>query len=292
MKEKDEIADLFHSKLSHHAEQVDPALWSKVQAGLKVSSITTAGSVAGKSIGVVKTLIIASGLVVVTGTVAVLVLNKDSQNTQDALIPTSQNNDAINSQEPPSLSSPSQITIEDPKSDRLTEKPVGKELAQQTESVDYQSKDNELGLVSAPHSTFKNLPENHEIDLPETKARQPRMDAIPSTGNQSEYSAASPNPKNEPSYLLTNNIPNIFTPNSDGKNDVFSIPVTEGVTHTTKIFSAKGELVASFDEKTNGWDGTILGGNEAANGTYFYVTFVSDSQGHEQQYKGSIYLKR
>ena len=147
-------------------------------------------------------------------------------------------------------------------------------------------------MEPTPNTTFKNLPDIRVVDQPENTVQQNKREDKPSTENQSESSAAPPNPKNEHSSLIINTIPNIFTPNSDGKNDLFSIPVADGVSHSTKIFNSKGDLVASFDEKSMGWDGTVLGGNEAANGTYFYVTFVSDSHGNEQQFKGPIHLKR
>ena len=43
--------------------------------------------------------------------------------------------------------------------------------------------------------------------------------------------------------LLMNEIPNIFTPNGDGKNDLFNIPIAENVTHSTKVFNQNGELI-------------------------------------------------
>ena len=55
-------------------------------------------------------------------------------------------------------------------------------------------------------------------------------------------------------------VPNAFTPNGDGKNDIFK-PIALGMKSLTyfKIFNRFGELVFSTTQQNKGWDGTYKG---------------------------------
>ena len=94
------------------------------------------------------------------------------------------------------------------------------------------------------------------------------------------------------------NIPGAFTPNGDGKNDVFFVmggKDVQSVRHLT-IFSRYGSPVfessnALPNEPSLGWDGTIHG-KEAEPGTYVYMALITFSGGREQLYKGTLVLIR
>lgn len=61
------------------------------------------------------------------------------------------------------------------------------------------------------------------------------------------------------------NIPNIFTPNGDGKNDVFFINNLPDK-NSLRVFDRWGALIYKMRDYDNSWDG-----NRQADGTYFYV---------------------
>ncbi|MBN4065761.1 gliding motility-associated C-terminal domain-containing protein [Candidatus Amoebophilus asiaticus] len=67
-------------------------------------------------------------------------------------------------------------------------------------------------------------------------------------------------------------IPNVFTPNQDGINDLF-IPVeSKGIlSMNTKIYNRWGQLMFSSDFLSIGWDGRNLLGVRVPNGTYFWI---------------------
>lgn len=66
-------------------------------------------------------------------------------------------------------------------------------------------------------------------------------------------------------------IPNVFTPNADNTNDVFSI-THEGVkTLDIVIFNRWGARIYEGSMLTTGWDGKMLNGKYAEDGTYYYV---------------------
>ena len=52
-------------------------------------------------------------------------------------------------------------------------------------------------------------------------------------------------------------VPNAFTPNGDGNNDLFQIYGEDIKTVSMKVFNRWGELVYSTTNSLAGWDGTL-----------------------------------
>ncbi len=69
------------------------------------------------------------------------------------------------------------------------------------------------------------------------------------------------------SYLR---VPNVFTPNGDGKNDEFRVAFRSIKEFHCWVYNRWGKLVYDWTDPEKGWDGTI-NGRPAAEGAYFYV---------------------
>jgi len=82
------------------------------------------------------------------------------------------------------------------------------------------------------------------------------------------------------------NFPNVFTPNSDGINDVFSFKVCDHVIKST-IYDRWGLKVFETDKVNYYWDGRTTSGEKCTDGNYFYVI-----QTKEKVYKGFVQLIR
>ncbi len=83
-------------------------------------------------------------------------------------------------------------------------------------------------------------------------------------------------------------IPNIFTPNGDGKNDVFEIKGLESYSGSQLlIFNRWGNDVYRADNYLNNWNGSGL-----AEGTYYYILNRRDHTGSITTFKGWVFLKR
>lgn len=65
-------------------------------------------------------------------------------------------------------------------------------------------------------------------------------------------------------------VPNVFTPNGDGRNDEFRVMYRSLVEFECWIYNRWGKLVYHWTDPAKGWDGTI-NGRPAAEGAYFYV---------------------
>lgn len=75
-------------------------------------------------------------------------------------------------------------------------------------------------------------------------------------------------------------VPNAFTPNNDGRNDVFLPVVQNELFYELKIFNRWGTLLYATSKVTEGWDGSF-NGNGVPSGRYSYMIrygSVTDSQ--------------
>ena len=87
-------------------------------------------------------------------------------------------------------------------------------------------------------------------------------------------------------------IPNAFTPNGDGKNDVFrALYGTDISAVTFSIYNRWGQLVFEDQGTHKGWDGTF-GGSPQPEGTYVYEFKYKDHDGNNQLLSGAFLLIR
>jgi len=87
-------------------------------------------------------------------------------------------------------------------------------------------------------------------------------------------------------------VPNAFTPNGDGLNDLFQF-FTKGIQKITavKVFDRWGELVYNGDGNETGWDGTYKG-KDCQIETYVYLITGITYDGDVLNQKGSLTLLR
>jgi gliding motility-associated-like protein len=84
-------------------------------------------------------------------------------------------------------------------------------------------------------------------------------------------------------------IPNSFTPNGDGLNDVFKIYSNLVTAMDMKIFNQWGQQVFATSTLNDGWNGTFKGTQQPM-GVYIYVVRVTLVDGTESVRKGSVTL--
>jgi len=95
--------------------------------------------------------------------------------------------------------------------------------------------------------------------------------------------------------LTYNNIfiPDAFTPNNDGLNDVFRVGnLGDYQVAEMSIYNRWGNLVYHVkDGENKGWDGTYNGAPQDI-GVYDYLVVISKPGGTLQYYKGTVTLIR
>ncbi|GAB2536883.1 gliding motility-associated C-terminal domain-containing protein [Spirosoma aerophilum] len=65
-------------------------------------------------------------------------------------------------------------------------------------------------------------------------------------------------------------VPDAFTPNNDGQNDVLAVFLPKVTTYTLNVYNRWGDIIFSSTDINNKWDGTY-GGNPCATGDYTWV---------------------
>ena len=86
-------------------------------------------------------------------------------------------------------------------------------------------------------------------------------------------------------------VPNIFTPNGDGSNDLFYIPNSGMREYHFQVFNRWGNLIFETSAPEIAWDGYNNFGEPLAEGTYFYV-LEARSDAKEYTRKGNLTLLR
>ncbi|GAB3808398.1 hypothetical protein GCM10028819_47380 [Spirosoma humi] len=102
----------------------------------------------------------------------------------------------------------------------------------------------------------------------------------PTDSNEREATAL-----NLPQTFLSIFIPEGFSPNGDGINDLFVIRGTAGLTVSLEVYNRWGHMVYKNEEYRNDWDGKPNQGisissdaNGVPDGTYYYVINTSDGR--------------
>ncbi len=82
-------------------------------------------------------------------------------------------------------------------------------------------------------------------------------------------------------------VPTTFTPNGDGKNDIFRVRGEQFTLEAMKIYDQWGTLLYSTDASFPQWDGTV-NGKTVMNGTYVYRIVIVDDNLNRQEMTGPV----
>jgi gliding motility-associated-like protein len=86
-------------------------------------------------------------------------------------------------------------------------------------------------------------------------------------------------------------VPNAFTPNNDGTNDVFYAYGNQVTEFQMQVFDRWGNLIFASESLSLGWDGRANDGSEIAQqDVYVYKILVKDHHGKKHEYLGHVSL--
>jgi gliding motility-associated-like protein len=106
------------------------------------------------------------------------------------------------------------------------------------------------------------------------------------TSSNATLTASSNNPMGNNLY-----VPNTFTPNGDGKNDIFYAYGSAVAKFNLRVYNQWGEFIFESQDLGRGWDGTYRGSLQP-NGVYVYYIDVTFNDGTSKIVKGTITLLR
>jgi gliding motility-associated-like protein len=95
----------------------------------------------------------------------------------------------------------------------------------------------------------------------------------------------------DPDYVMY--VPNAFTPNGDGLNDIFQAKGYYIEKFNMDIFDRWGEIIFKTDDINKGWDGTVRGGSKIAeNCVYVWKAIVIDVNHKRHMLTGHVTLMK
>ena len=262
MIEKDYIKELFQDKLTSHEVPVRADLWTSVSSSIGGSSVAvTSMSIATK-------IIIAASVSAVALVTFYLVNDKNS-------VPT-----PIKKENPQEQRI---ITIDTLKIEKEEVKKEEKLLPKQAEQrvdceYDFSTPENESDLNSEFQQSNK-IDINKEIVTEKGPQKIEQQDPI-IRNNTISTSEIVANPeittKEQESTVL---LPNIFTPNGDGKNDFLSIKIGEVTEFSVVILNQANKVIFTSNDPNFSWDGIAKNGEISPAGTYVYYISAKDLNG-------------
>jgi gliding motility-associated-like protein len=180
----------------------------------------------------------------------------------------------------------SDVIVNDP----VTEVPITQANISITDNSESPLPTTPTATSSNTNSDNKATPQS-EADQAQNKSQADKTE-VNVTETAPTTTPSPPTPSQNETYKSPFSIPNAFTPNGDGINDVFK-PVTaeEIQNYQLDIFMVNGQRVFSSNNLDYGWNGEYKG-SILNGGTYVYVVKYRDDTGKEHIDKGQLLLIR
>jgi gliding motility-associated-like protein len=87
-------------------------------------------------------------------------------------------------------------------------------------------------------------------------------------------------------------IPNVFTPNGDNTNDLFTLNGTGVASIDAAIYDRWGLKLYQWTNLGGGWDGRTSAGAVCSDGTYYYIITATGQDGTAHTFTGFLQLTR
>ncbi|MCW3071967.1 MAG: hypothetical protein JWO44_1857 [Bacteroidetes bacterium] len=131
--------------------------------------------------------------------------------------------------------------------------------------------DCDMGQVSWDTITYS--PSTVQVLVPQDSMPQLPVTVVFTNRVLSENTDCSPSPDQRPPCEGTDLlVPNVFTPNTDGVNDLFMLTVGSCIkNYEILIYNRWGELLFTSTDRNKHWNGKTRTGALCSDGTYYYI---------------------
>jgi gliding motility-associated-like protein len=262
MIEKDYIKELFQDKLTSHEVPVRADLWTSVSSSIGGSSVVAS------SMYIATKIIIAASVSAVALVTFYLVNDKNSvptrikkENPQEQRIITI---DTL------------KIEKEEIKKEEIL---LPKQAEQRVDSeYDFPIPENDSDLKSDFQKSNKSDINKEIVTEKGPQKIEPQDPIIRNNTTSTSEIVAKPEikTKEKESTIL---LPNIFTPNGDGKNDFLSIKIGEVTEFSVVILNQANKVIFTSNDPNFSWDGQSLQGELSPAGSYVYYINAKDLNG-------------
>lgn len=286
MEGKDSIKDLFGERLINHEVPVNPQLWSSI-----ASQIPTVGSTSiATGSGLSTKILIAISIAASVGTGIYFLQTKNPERELEN--PTKESSQTTSSKKEDSDKKIERSNLDI----KIVSQPEQLKTELQAEGQNDVNTE-EINVPDKIETTYttqkdKNIHQNNNvsevpISVKEVTRSENKVFEVPTTNSANtaviaQYSSSSTDNNSNiiPKESLLNVVlPNIFTPNGDGRNDFLELTI-EGVTDfSVVVLDNMGNVIYQSEDVRFKWDGTMPNGEKASKGHYVYYITGKDSEG-------------
>lgn len=292
---KDTIKELFKQKLADHQVAVNPELWSSIAS--KIPAVSSSVTTVGMSL-VTKAII---GISVAASLVGIgYLVNENYSKPEINSIKTEkkkttlkqienlndESSSSFQSSGPPKadVTSKNTFTNSTISSDILESK--NKELVAETIEVEETHLNSNNSM---PENSTTLAPANIQSEITNTE----NIESIEnSTSNNSSLTIEPIQdieiPKESSLVLI---LPNIFTPNGDGKNDFLELDASGIIDFSLVVLNERGTVIYQTQDSNFKWDGTQPNGDPIKEGNFVYFVTGKDSDGNLVSKHSRLVLK-
>ena len=292
---KDTIKELFKQKLADHQVAVNPDLWSAIAS--KIPAVSSSVTTVGMSL-VTKAII---GISVAASLVGIgYLVNENYSKPEINSIKTEKKKTTLKQIEKLNNESSSSFQSSGPPKSDVTSKNTFTNST--ISSVILESKNKELVVetieAEETHLNSNNLmPENSTTLAPANiQSEITNTENIESIENStSNNSSLTIEPiqdieiPKESSLVLI--LPNIFTPNGDGKNDFLELDARGIIDFSLVVLNERGTVIYQTQDSNFKWDGTQPNGDPIKEGNFVYFVTGKDSDGNLVSKHSRLVLK-
>ena len=268
MEEKDFIKDLFQEKLSNFETPVRPEVWSSISSSIGATSVTNGLSLITK-------LIIGTSLTAAVSLGIWFAVSNSENESQP-------NKELIRKDKESVLEVKEETKVKETTSPKFSD-------------VQNKTRVDEFILLPLEPETIINEDEvqlnqnlknsTSEFKVQTTEEKQELAPAItPKIESKSESKTENTNSyqnsgvKQAPTQSdIKISLPNVFTPNGDGNNDLFAIPKVELSDFSLVVLDEKGKTIFTTTDTEFSWDGTMMNGEKVSVGDYVYFITAKDA---------------
>ncbi len=307
------IEEVFKSALNNFEADVDPNVWTNVQHAINTPAPAPAhhganGSIAGKAGAVAGKLGVKAIIGIVTAVTSLSIGTyfwvKDTQSkkvvapTIQSQQPTAQVADEQPAQGANDQSQSTGGTIVAPKVDKVAAEQKTNEEKKQFGAApinNVQPATSAPVNAATPGKDLKNANAAPEKE-PAPEKKSPAMNTPPPAPAGDNAAKPAEEPPAEESHVFQNGfvnindyidneaserkgLPNAFSPNGDGKDDVFKIHTKNLKSLMVTVFDRSGKSIYQWDGLDGGWDGKLADGRLAPVGTYYYSLLAETVDG-------------
>lgn len=272
MKDKDPIVDLFESKLKNAEFRVDSSVWTNIASQIPAAGTVTTG------LSVMAKIAIAAGITTVVVVTSVLLINSSSEE-QDLVKDQIAENIQVEKAEDTVLDTPQTSSTK-----QTNEAPFeDDQQSEQSLVIDELENNTPVVLDILEADSFINkdflVEEDRLIDeYIESVEDDVNTELEVEVENVIEEDLVEDSEIKEEKTEVS--IPNVFTPNNDGQNDLYHISYSgEMKDVSVVIFNSKGEVVYKTTDPNFNWNGRNMLDEPCPSGGYLFMLTAKDQQG-------------